>query len=438
MPTDPPHADPHPAWSPARRLTYHTLSTVLIQSTWQAVAFILPVLVKRQFDAAPWQVLLITMTPLVMAILSIFWQAALRRSTIARSALVYWSIALLPVGLIAGVHNFWTLFVLHAISSIGAAAWSSIHGELLKRLYPDTFRGRAFGTIAAVSTLGAAALSWAVGEALSYNSESFRWFLPGLALLQLAGALLLAWLARRANAERPPDLSVEAWSPARAFEPILHMREVLRADRTFFRYEAAFMTYGIGWMICWALLPLIVTDRLKLPYDQVTQSTAVAYQLALVAATLPAGWINDRLGPTRTSAIAFAVYTLYPVLLITASGPAALAVASVAYGIAAAGANVGWMLGPVSLAPSPDKVPQYVAIHTSLVGLRGTVFQGLGVGLYSLTGSFTFSLIIAAAGFAWGSWQMVALHRSLHAPITPPSTSRNQQPPSPHTADPGE
>lgn len=215
------------------------------------------------------------------------------------------------------------------------------------------------------------------------------------------------------------------------------MREVLASDRVFFRYEAAFMTYGVGWMICWALLPLLVTDKLALDYDQIARSTHVATLVATLVMTMPFGLLSDRIGPIRTSALAFAVYALYPLMLIWASDTFELSAASIVFGICSAGASVGWLMGPVTLAPSADKVPQYVAIHATLVGLRGSIFQGLGVGLYALTGSFTPALIIAAIGFAWASQQMLALHRliaprlaALPPDTQPPATPPSTKPPS--------
>lgn len=72
---------------------------------------------------------------------------------------------------------------------------------------------------------------------------------------------------------------------------------------------------------------------------------------------------------------------------------------------------MGWMLGPVSLAPSADKVPAYVAIHATLVGLRGALFQLVGVALAKLSGGFTWPLVIASLAYVWAAWQMFSLAR---------------------------
>ena len=121
---------------------------------------------------------------------------------------------------------------------------------------------------------------------------------------------------------------------------------------------------------------------------------------------MPMGWLHDRVGPVRTSGLAFGVLTLYPFLLLAAGSAGGVAVANLAYGLGMAGVQMGWMLGPLLLAGSAEKVPQYVAIHATLVGIRGIVFQGLGMLLYKLTGSFTWPLLLAAIAFAWAAVQM--------------------------------
>jgi MFS family permease len=140
---------------------------------------------------------------------------------------------------------------------------------------------------------------------------------------------------------------------------------------------------------------------------------------------LPAGFLMDKIGAVRTTGLSFLFLMVYPILLIFADGPTALLVASVCYGLAHSGTSMGWMLGPVSLAPSPDKVPQYVAIHATLVGIRGKVFQFLGVGLYMLVGKVSHSMsaafavpfVLAAAALLWASIQMWQLSRRMGRPM---------------------
>lgn len=242
--------------------------------------------------------------------------------------------------------------------------------------------------------------------------------MPAAALLQLGGVAILIALshhtghsAGRVLVEKEAGASMRLgarWK--RLVAPIAHMGGILRSDPIFARYEGAYMTYGVGWMICYALLPIIVTTKLNLTYDAIAESTHVAYWIAMTAAIVPAGMLMDRMGAAKSTGLSFGLLTLYPIGLMLARDPYELMMVSVVYGLSHAGANVGWMLGPVSLAPSPEKVPQYVAIHATLVGVRGTLFQFAGVGVYLLTESFVAPLALAAAAFAWSAVQMYRLN----------------------------
>lgn len=393
-------------------LPAHTLAVGVLRSANDVGVLLIPMIAIKQFDASTWNSGFITAAPLILAALSIFWHQVLVSRTMAAYLLILWAVASVPVAAIALAGNVWALIALWLVSSVGQAGWAAFHGELLKRLYPDRTRGRSFSVSLLGALLTTAALGHFAGPYLDKDPAAFRWILPGLTGMQLLGTLGLCLLIKAVGIESDRERTARAggFSVARALEPVTHMGEVLRADRRFFRYEAAFMTYGIGWMVCYVLVPQMAEHKLGLKYAEYSDATGVTFMLCLALATLPAAFLNDRLGPVRTCVIAFSLYALYPLALMFAADKSSLATASVIYGIASAGVNMGWMMGPVSMAPTPAKVPQYVAIHATLVGLRGAVFQFLGVALYALTGRFEVPLAVAMGGFLWAAWQMWSLH----------------------------
>jgi len=397
-------------------LALHLLSIILIQSVWFGISSIMAVLARKRFGAGDWQTLLITAAVPTLLVTSIFWNDVLHRMSIRGYLLLHWACTMLPLACAAAAQNFWQLWMCHVLAAIGAAGWSPVSGDLLKRFYPDAVRGRAFGLINSAMFLGMTVTSYTVGHALDVDENLFRLYLPAAAAAYGIGVLILRRLVSATAAE---DARVRSLGSAEGFgrliEPLLHMREILRADRTFYRYEAAFMTYGVGWMICNALLPVLATERLKMTYTEFAASTQVLYPLGMLLMMYPMGWVMDRIGATRTSGISFAALTLYPLGLLTAHSVSGVGAATVFYGLAMAGVQITWMLGPVTLAPTPEKVAQYVAIHATLVGLRGIVAQGLGMLTYRVTGSFTCSFVAAAAAFAWAAWQMWRLHGALRA-----------------------
>jgi hypothetical protein len=406
-------APPRPALGVV--LGWHIFATLAHAILFTNILWLIPMLVRLRFGAAnvdtrDWQTTLITAAVPTLLIFSIFWGEFLRRVRLRNYVLLFWLFGVFPFGCIGLVQSYWQLLLLHCISSFGFAGWVPLNGKLLKHFYPDAARGRIFSVLSTVSYAGGALSAYWIGEWIESRPEAFRLFFPTAALFMVVGLSVLLMLARRTGAgtERE-DASPRSWRTL--LQPVLHMGSVLRADRTFFRYEMAFMTYGAAFMVCDALLPVLATDRLNMRYEDYAHSTQMVRSLTRLALTMPMGWVMDRVGPMRTSAIAFAVLGLYPITLLMAGSTVGLSVASAIFGLGLAGVMMGWMLGPIALAGSPEKVPQYSAIHATFVGIRGILFQGIGMGLYKITGSFTLPLVLAAAAFVWAAWQMVALHR---------------------------
>ncbi|MFO0839725.1 MAG: MFS transporter [Phycisphaerae bacterium] len=406
-----------------RILAYHLVAAML-QSTGVAVLTLMPVIARLRFNAGDWQTTLITAAGPTLLISSIFWNALLARTSARQYLAIHWLTAILPVALIGLATQYWHLLAWHLVGAVGLAGWNPLNGRLMNRFYADRLRGRAFGLVSVATQLGSMATAYVAGAWLKRDGEAFRVILPACAVLQGAGLVILAILTRSHG-----QPTARAAAPTRLSDllaPVVHMNRILRADAVFRRYEQAFMTYGVGWMIGNALLPVLVTTGLHLNYEQIAVTTVVAYQIALTLMVIPMGWLIDRVGAARTSAISFAGLALYPLGLLVSGDPLTLAAVSGFYGVAMAGVQQGWLIGPVTLAPSAERVADYVAVHTTLVGIRGTLAQALGMWLYRATGGFFWPLIIASVAFAWAAWQMRSLHAFMSSGPKPRSVDESR------------
>jgi hypothetical protein len=196
------------------------------------------------------------------------------------------------------------------------------------------------------------------------------------------------------------------------------MLTVFREDSIFRRHETAFSIYGLGWMICWALLPFLCVDKLNLTYEQVARSTQTVLQLTLLLTMLPTAYLMDRLGPLKTAAWSFAALTLYPVGLMWAYDVNSLTAVTILYGIMLSGVNLAWTLGPIFLARDASQAPTYLAIHATMVGIRGLIGQFPAVALYRWTGDLRVPLALAVVLFAWGSVIMFRVERDRRKGLT--------------------
>ncbi len=397
-----------------RILGRHVLAAIAYESTYQAILALLPFLARREFGAGDWGTLLFTVAIPTFQISSVLWNALLPRLGLARYLALHWVLCPLPFALMSLAGNYWTLLALHILASSGAAGWYPVKGLLLQRLYSDSVRGKAMASVNVAMLLAAAGLAYLFGFWLDLSGAAFRVYLPACAAAQGLGLLLFARLARHARDSGdavPAAPSTGAW-----LEPFRQMHRVLAQDRVFARFQIAFMIYGAGYMICEALLPIFADVKLHMDYSQLAGSTRVVWLISNVLLALPMGWLMDRFGAERTLALSYVLLAGYPTLLIFAVAPQDVALASVFFGIAMAGVQQGWMLGPVMLAPSPKDVALYVAIHSTLVGLRGPAFQFLGIVVYHLTRDFRIAFAIAIACQLLAAWLMLHLHRSRRAP----------------------
>lgn len=401
-----------------RLMAVHTVASVLVQSLVTSIYALQAYLARKYFGASDWQTLLVTCALPALLSISIFWNEVLERVPLRRYLVIFWLVAVLPLGAIGLAQNYWQMLALHVLACAGQAGWTPLNGHVLKRLYPDAVRGRAYSVITAAALVGNMLAAFAIGKWLEADDDAFRKYLPAAAVLQAVGLVMFGWLS---HVTREPDHPAGPPAPWRSLlAPIAHMREILRKDVVFARYEIAFMTYGAGYMICDALLPVLMDEKLRLNYDDAANATRVVFSLGMLALMLPMGWLSDRLGPMRTSSLAFAALTLYPLGLMLSENKLHLAGASAIYGMAMAGVQLGWMLGPLVLAKTREQVTQYAAIHATLVGVRGVAFQGLGMLMYYFSGGFWVPMLLAALALGWSAWQMWRLHgRAMRDEPTP-------------------
>jgi MFS family permease len=290
-----------------------------------------------------------------------------------------------------------------------------LRADLIRRAYPATGRGRAYAAVAAAETCSAILGVWLFGWAQQQDARAYVWLYPLAGGCSIFGALLAAKFAaavcdpHHASADRMSRRRSGFRRLVRVSEAFRAVRVTFRRDPDFFRFERAYMAYGGGWMICFALIPHLVKDKLHLDWSGIALFSQNAMQIFLLLGMLPLGRLADRWGPIRLSAFLFAGLSLYPLgLCLAADGPQ-LAYVSAGYGLLMAGVHITWNLGPLTLAPTPLKAPLYAAVHTTMVGVRSLLMQPLGVLLFVVSGGFTLPLLVASACFAVGSLGMFRL-----------------------------
>jgi len=378
-----------------------------------AVLQMVPFLLKAYFGASNAYSLIATMSGPVTNLLTVFWGDLYRRMDVVRYAWILWLLGVVPLaGIGLSPTAGWAL-VLVVIASLASPGIIPVTGDILRACYSPLIRGRVWASVTTVSLITGSLAAYVLGAWMDYDKEGFRIYFPAVAVIQLAAVALLASIARKPLFAERQRAAITGPTRRAALTQLQQMWQILRDDRRFLRFEVSFMLYGVGWMICFALLPVLANDKLRLTFGQYANSTQVALRLTTVAATPLMGFLIDRIGPVRMAAAAFALLVVYPIGLWLATGPWTLALATIWYGVGMAAIFVCWTVGPVTLARRAEDASQYAAIHASMTGVRGLLFQPLGMGLYEWTGSFAVPLVLASIGFALGTYGMYTLDRQM-------------------------
>jgi len=352
------------------------------------------VLVKRGFaDAVPREqlnlaVAFVSGSPALANLTSFLWanlahgreRVRLLVSLLALFAVTVGALGFLPAaarGLaIAVVAVLVARVIWSGVLTVRAAVWSAN--------YPRAILARITGRIVIATSLGMAGTAALAGFVLETSPElaSRLYFGAGTA------GLAAAWLARRVRvrqsfrlrqAERAETGETEVFS-------LRVMREILRNDPAYRRFMTCMALYGAGNLMIWGQLVIVLTDQMHLSAAlQVGMLTIVPLSCAplftpLWARMFDAGHVIEF--RARQCWVAVAGMAVATAAVFLGYVPL-LWFAALLFGIASAGANLGWNLGHNDFA-SLGKVQQYMGVNVTLTGMRGLVAPPAGAIVYTL------------------------------------------------------
>jgi MFS family permease len=249
--------------------------------------------------------------------------------------------------------------------------------------YPRQMLARITGGIVTVTALGMA-LAAALAGILLQTQPSLTRVLYGLA--GLAG-LAAAWFYRRMRVRQAFRLrrAEHAEGASDAVFSFAVLRRILREDPAYRRFMGALALYGAGNLMIAAQLVVMYSDELHLaPALQVAMLTIVPLLCVplftpMWARMFDAGHVVE----FRARQCWVLIAAMGVVILAVFTGVTPLLwLAAVLFGIATAGANLGWNLGHNDFA-SLGKVQQYMGVNVTLTGMRGLIAPPAGVLVYS-------------------------------------------------------
>jgi MFS family permease len=277
------------------------------------------------------------------------------------------------------------VFVIGAVLTMAASSAAvPLMTQIYQENYPERERGKLFSRTFMIRIATAAGFSELAGRFLASNLEFFRWL-----LVVFAAAFMLAAYCLGRIPSRP--LAVSGGT-----HPLRALRFV-RDDALFRRTLIMWMLMGFANLM---VLPLRV-EYLANPRYGVTWNGAVltTTQIALLVGVIPNlarlvmspiwGRLFDRMNFFVLRIVLNTGFALGMLSFFGGSQLAWLITGAIIYGISNAGGDVAWGLWVTKFAP-PERVADYMSVHTFFTGLRGVLAP---VAAFQLVAHFSLSAI---------------------------------------------
>ncbi len=277
------------------------------------------------------------------------------------------------------------VFVLGAVITMAASSAAvPLMTQIYQENYPARERGKLFSRTFMIRIATAAVFSELAGRFLVSNLEFFRWLLVVFAAAFALASFCLA---------RVPSQALAVSGGTHPFRALRFVRD----DALFRRTLIMWMLMGFANLM---IIPLRV-EYLANPKYGVTWAgqTLTTAQIALLVGVIPNlarlvmspvwGRLFDRMNFFVLRIVLNTGFALGMLSFFGGSHIAWLVVGAIIYGISNAGGDVAWSLWVTKFAP-PERVADYMSVHTFFTGLRGVLAP---VVAFQLVAHFSLSAI---------------------------------------------
>lgn len=242
--------------------------------------------------------------------------------------------------------------------------------------YPERERGRLFSKTLMIRIGTTVAFSKLAGDALN---REMAWF-QGLLVIFAAAFAFASYCASRCPSQPLPISGNN--HPLRSFRYI-------QTDRLFRTTLICWMLMGFANLMMFPLRVEYLANPkygMNLTVSEIALYVGVLPNLARLLLSPLWGWLFDHLNFFLMRVVLNVGFAVGILAFFTSHDRAGLIVGATVFGVSNAGGDVAWGLWVTKFAP-PERVTDYMSVHTSLTGLRGVIAPLAAfhlLGLYSV------------------------------------------------------
>ncbi len=254
------------------------------------------------------------------------------------------------------------VFVMGSVLSMATAAMAvPLMTQIYQENYPSAIRGRLFSRTIMIRIAAAALFSDLAGRFLSGGRlHLFQWLLVFFACAFIFAAFCLYRCPSRPLTVAGGTHLLRAWS-------------CLREDRVFFRTLICWMLMGFANLMMFPMRVEYLANPkygLALSIAMIALYTGVIPNLARLVLSPVWGWLFDHMNFFMLRVVLNMGFALGILTFFMSTSATGLVLGALVFGISNAGGDVAWNLWVTKFAP-PDRVADYMSVHTFFTGVRG-------------------------------------------------------------------
>jgi MFS family permease len=356
---------------------------------------------QKSLGATQWQLVLLTMAPNVLYLISPVTAHHAYRIDRFRLFLAAGILGRLVLLALAVLHGPWPYLGLFAMQSLMQSFLIPAQNTLYQQNYTPSVRGRLYGRASMYGTLAQGVAAIVSGFVFDQDKDAYRWLYPiagavGLASCIAYGRIRLRRAETASGPAAPPPPPVESGPLGPSLLGIL--RETLVRDAGFRRFEIGILIYGLGFMCMQPVFARLFDEELHMSYSDASLAKVVITSLAQIASIGWAGRMLHKIGLERLAMLSYVTLLGFAGLMAFAATPTQAVTLFVLYGLGMAGVTIVWMMGPILFAP-PGASARYMGVHLALVGVRALIGNSLGGAVAYLAGNSRPTFALAAVFF---------------------------------------
>jgi MFS family permease len=353
-------ARPRDQWSrqEVRRTFSLDVSATLLYSVYGVVLTSFPAILIRQQGAPDWLVSLVIAAPSIGSFSAIFWSRYTEQMPKMKVMLLGGGLARLSIMLTLFAFNPLIFALILVVCNVLENSKSPAYAAIMQQVYPTHRRGELMARVRVATSIATIIASMLMGQIL--QAFDYRWVYPVAGIFGVGSILVFTRIHYYGVPSKRPPTSLK------------RMLLIPRTDKNYGAFLSSTFLVGFANWMALSIYPLIAVDELHVTSSFYGIMGAVTSGVAIVFYFIW-GAYSDHHHPIVITFITFAIALITFLVYLIAWNPLLLLIPAVVSGIANSGGDLATINNAIRFPKEREDIPHYMALYTSLIGVRGVI-----------------------------------------------------------------